>query len=247
MIASILKLASRPAGSDRTALRKAIADRRRAEEAHEAAKAATARVQSLIDALPEAERVAEEAEAAARLAARDWAAGGAVSGADDTHKRAISAALDAQARAAEARILAKGAEDALPELQQAERESNRGSDLLVPLRAAIGPILLEHADPPFERLRRAIESVRDLLPELRGAIAEVLAIQRAGSSCGAPGKYAGNDGLDDERFDQLRDQRNELKRAFDDAVNSDAAMRAATTRWERFVERLSADADATIE
>jgi len=227
MLATLRKLAGPSNAPERQALRDAIAAKADAEQQLAAAKERTRRVQAVIDAVDEREREAEQARIAVKAASRAWAVGGAAPDADDAHRQAIAAADQAERRASEAKLLAAGAQDAIPALTQAESEAKytlEGTGRKVKIAAA--EVIYASLGPPLlERLQR----ISDLIPNILSDFAKLRSIQAMLTRNCSPNA---------ERCRSLLSQVRKLREVSRDEYGLNCS---------ELIEKLERDADAPLE
>jgi len=229
MLGIVRRLASSgPSGTEREALRVAIAAKAEAEQALAAAKERTQRVQAVVDSADDAELAAKRAERAATDASRQWAAFGATAGHREHHE-AIDSAREAQSAAEQAKIEAKGAGEAIGALRSAQAEAEYTLERAkheVEKQAA--EVVFASAGPLLDRLQR----VADAVPGMLSDVAQLRSLQGMLARCSSHS----------ERCHPLL---NEIRK-LDGAVS---AYLDGPCVWVDLVAKLQrdADADASLE
>jgi hypothetical protein len=140
----------------RDRLKQALADEAARKAELESATAALARTRDVIAAADEFEDEAKIAAQTAEAATAAWALAGASPDAPSGDEAALDRAADAQRKAIQARLKARGAESALGGVIQAESDARyaliaaRGQ-----VQIAVRDVLLSELEPHFATLERA--------------------------------------------------------------------------------------------
>lgn len=216
----------------RQGLRAAIAARVRAEALLEQRKGHMARLRATIDAADKAEADHAEAEKAAEASARDWQMSDALEPPPE-HQVLLDRVLEKARNVDNARLTAKGAAHALPQVQKAQEEAEYAlQDADAAVTRAIGAVLLEEASPRLEELRRIVGQI----PQLMTLIADLDVLHSLASRHSA-------DGLSRELSPMLQviDEFQQFLRL---PIHQ---ARHASHAWGNLAQQLRKDADAQPE
>jgi hypothetical protein len=223
---------SDPVGAARSVLREAQLVQRQRQEELEAAVSATERTHALANSVNAAESEVREAEAAARAATRSWAAAGAAIDVLACDPQLLARVGSAHRRLADAKRIAPGASDALPQLKRAELEARAEvSAATENIRSAVTAVLVAMVQPNFEKLEHARAAYLEALAPLQ-AISQLF-----DPRWGRAHRWAG--------FRHPPDFPRQLAELTIHEL-SPAELDSRTDEWAAFGRRLATDSDADV-